>query len=817
MTDGKKSGSSEEMTNEKKMEEKCGDVGKKENVDGSSGVGKDDKNNDGDNDKISKTNKPKVTKKLINSRKVDSPGESRRSSDAASRRTSLTAGSHHLNSFSSIQEKIEALSRDQSQNDLSTSKKLPKINKLTNEGLIFKPVDKSPVKNPPSKMDSNNLIESRLKKFGETSAASVSVAMRKFSKKPEIGENGIGKKNDEGSGIRDVTVDNGGKANEKREIINVSSCCKENALKSLENSVVSEKMDDSNVSKKEKNEMKFDKEQIESIENFQNEIKRQKDDNCSDKRKNSIEKKESEIFEMCGGGDNGGGGGKNSESGKRIEKNSIKSIRDTKKTEKGQNETEPKCQSSLTERINFIDLNNNNNNTKNVRRDDDGKGSTRVEECSTREDAKFHSSSISGKKIVARTSDESKKSKESILVNDDETDIKKKLAKELKNVREGLNMLTEKLSDDVSNHSKNVGKRFAKESNVEETVSLNYSNRETVTNNAGKVSATTETTERKKTETDDKIEEGKNCFPNVNQTEEVKYYSSKGEIISGSFKYPSNRLSTILLSNPNQVLDKTKSPLDILNVGNFPGGPDNDKAIICLEEDYERNSFINRDRNTLSPLSDFSDESFDHYLTSDATTSVSTSLVNRSRDRSSRSSSIPRRIFPQTSMWSNRKMKNRSNDKNDEESSVVFDASMSFDLSPNRTSLRHQFKPRPAFKDENTNSNSLSAKITEFLHRTDHIMEEWRHLGKEKNDLESLVRLPRNNNVSGISESKRKSATNIMIKGLLNFTKGNRKNPRMFRSRSCTGRTSEMSDRTISDVDEVGNNDQWFRTTPIKF
>lgn len=288
---------------------------------------------------------------------------------------------------------------------------------------------------------------------------------------------------------------------------------------------------------------------------------------------------------------------------------------------------------------------------------------------------------------------------------------------------------------------------------------------------------------------------------------EIKF-SSKGEVITGAISIkPAGRddqsdLSAITLVpafRPQTSIFDQPMMEEKRDVSSYLGpeqpcvskAPDEERAPI---EDFNKRSF-NRERSTLSPLSDFSDESFDHYVPSIDLSVDSYSYDQYSRRRFVRSSSTPRRIFPQVV-----RPPALHPDKSSDDSSTVFDASMSFDLASNRTSLRQQFKPQPAFCEEQTASNSLSLRIAEFLNRTDHIMEEWRHLGKGGDDLQSLVQLPASN-VPGQSSTRRKSATNILIKGMLNFTKGSRNSS--VRSRS-TARTPEACDRTISDIDEVG-------------
>lgn len=138
----------------------------------------------------------------------------------------------------------------------------------------------------------------------------------------------------------------------------------------------------------------------------------------------------------------------------------------------------------------------------------------------------------------------------------------------------------------------------------------------------------------------------------------------------------------------------------------------------------------------------------------------------------------PRRIFPQVNRPH---MPPEDNDRR-EESPVVFGANLSFVLGC-KGKLRQNMTPIPAHLEEATASSYLSNKISNFLRRTDHVMDEWRHLG-HKDEAESL---------SGLGRSK--SATNIMIKGFRYYS----------RASSCRSSVARdfSEDRTEAEADEV--------------
>lgn len=112
-----------------------------------------------------------------------------------------------------------------------------------------------------------------------------------------------------------------------------------------------------------------------------------------------------------------------------------------------------------------------------------------------------------------------------------------------------------------------------------------------------------------------------------------------------------------------------------------------------------------------------------------------------------------RRIFPQ----SYESLDDEDDISTKDDSSVVFDANLSFVLGA-KGQLRQHVTPVPAHLERETASNALSSKISNFLQRTDHVMDEWKRVGgkKDKNQL-----------TIGKNGERSKSATNIMIKGFL--------------------------------------------------
>lgn len=130
---------------------------------------------------------------------------------------------------------------------------------------------------------------------------------------------------------------------------------------------------------------------------------------------------------------------------------------------------------------------------------------------------------------------------------------------------------------------------------------------------------------------------------------------------------------------------------------------------------------------------------------------------------SSRSRSTPRRQFPQSytdhtlDMHEFYKM---------EQSPVIYDANLSFVLGTKQPT-RQTLRASPAHSEKSTASNYLSDQISNFLKRTDHVMEEWSALGRKSNDTVSYIerqREERSMDRCGIV-GRSKSATNILVRG----------------------------------------------------
>lgn len=178
------------------------------------------------------------------------------------------------------------------------------------------------------------------------------------------------------------------------------------------------------------------------------------------------------------------------------------------------------------------------------------------------------------------------------------------------------------------------------------------------------------------------------------------------------------------------------------------------------------------------------------YLHSRSPSPISSS--SRSYSLTSTETNFPRRVFPQTSA----KIDHSDELEGKEDAPVVFDAGMSFVMGVKNQAIRQQFKPKAAHLQSSTASSALSSKIKDFLCRTDHVMEEWKRLGKQDTDMQSLATLTDRNGGDSYTGRSR-SATNILIKGFQLYSKTNSAS---IRSPSIA-RVSEGE--TVSEIDEV--------------
>lgn len=164
--------------------------------------------------------------------------------------------------------------------------------------------------------------------------------------------------------------------------------------------------------------------------------------------------------------------------------------------------------------------------------------------------------------------------------------------------------------------------------------------------------------------------------------------------------------------------------------------------------------------------------------------------VGRS-DSLGRFSTPPRRVYP----FENALPTATEDVSVKEQDPVVFDASLNFVLGCDTQRVRQSFRPTASHLEPATASSYLSAKISQFLKRTDHIMDEWRSLG-HKNEADNVLSSSRSAEIPRGFMGRSQSATNIMIRGFQYYTRADTVTKNSS-SRQSLSRASE--DRTISD------------------
>lgn len=158
---------------------------------------------------------------------------------------------------------------------------------------------------------------------------------------------------------------------------------------------------------------------------------------------------------------------------------------------------------------------------------------------------------------------------------------------------------------------------------------------------------------------------------------------------------------------------------------------------------------------------------------------------------SSNFSTPPRRTYPRESTRS----PSIENVLVKEQAPVVFDASLNFVLGCERQRVKQSFRPTASHLEPSTASSYLSSKISQFLKRTDHIMDEWRSLGHKDEMNDDMISLPHMRDKPRGIIGRSQSATNIMIRGYQYYSRSNSvtKSP----SRRSLSRASE--DATLSE------------------
>ncbi|XP_032678586.1 unconventional myosin-XVIIIa-like isoform X5 [Odontomachus brunneus] len=132
-------------------------------------------------------------------------------------------------------------------------------------------------------------------------------------------------------------------------------------------------------------------------------------------------------------------------------------------------------------------------------------------------------------------------------------------------------------------------------------------------------------------------------------------------------------------------------------------------------------------------------------------------------------STPPRRTYPRESTCSPATEEALTK----EQAPVVFDASLNFVLGCERQRVKQSFRPTASHMEPSTASSYLSSRISQFLKRTDHIMDEWRSLGHKDEAEDEPTSLPNIRDMPRITIGRSHSATNIMIRGFQYYSRSN--------------------------------------------
>lgn len=178
-----------------------------------------------------------------------------------------------------------------------------------------------------------------------------------------------------------------------------------------------------------------------------------------------------------------------------------------------------------------------------------------------------------------------------------------------------------------------------------------------------------------------------------------------------------------------------------------------------------------------------------------------------SSESRSRSANTPRRQFPQT--YTDHSIDMHEFYKMDQ-SPVVYDANLSFMLGMKQP-MRQRVHASPAHSEKSTASSFLTDQISNFLKRTDHVMEEWSAMGRKKDDTVSYIERQREQISADRGVGRSRSATNILVRGF-QLTKS-QPSQRRSMSRDINeiprDQLREDDDRTVCD-EEVKRFDVYF-------
>ncbi|XP_044597811.1 unconventional myosin-XVIIIa isoform X3 [Cotesia glomerata] len=240
------------------------------------------------------------------------------------------------------------------------------------------------------------------------------------------------------------------------------------------------------------------------------------------------------------------------------------------------------------------------------------------------------------------------------------------------------------------------------------------------------------------------------------------------------------------------IMSTNEFPLPQLSLNSYNSRPINRVAIVTPS--------LSRNNNYNDDITSFTRSPTPSLASSVSLSSKSYSRSSLCRDSFSSNSFLrsatPRRFFPQDNSLADFSLKHDLSTK--EQAPVVFDASLNFVLGIDKQKVRQSFRPTASHLEPETASSLLTSRIAQFLQRTDHIMQEWKRIGRNTNDNElDYLSMPYDKNRP---LGKSKSAANIMIKGFQYFNRANSAARSVTNYNNLRSRLSE--DRTLSECDD---------------
>ncbi|KAI4494454.1 hypothetical protein M0802_008946 [Mischocyttarus mexicanus] len=317
----------------------------------------------------------------------------------------------------------------------------------------------------------------------------------------------------------------------------------------------------------------------------------------------------------------------------------------------------------------------------------------------------------------------------------------------------------------------------------------------------------------------ERLEQERNHLKHDNDKLEAKVTSLEKQACKNMLSVPSSAFSESMTSKSHNLLESSNVdglstrqekkddsigrhmvdyPSSSKSLGNLSRRPPLPPIVNYMKRSNSRLQLINTLNSTTrspSPSSSLSSSLSYHARSTTRSPSSASSRAYSYLDSSKSLSLPPRRTFPRES--SAVSLVNEDDVALKEQAPVVFDASLNFVLGCDKQRVKQSFTPMASHLEPSTASSHLSNRISQFLKRTDHIMDEWRSLGHKVDLEENCVSLSNNlRDTSRTFMGRSQSATNIMIKGYQYFSRSTSRTKNLS-SRQSISRASE--DRTLSD------------------